>query len=267
MGSGQHGPGNDGKDASAAALREPQWYSFRGQRMLEVFSGCGRLSKACQHLGLPMFPIDIIHGDGDDVLKPNVRNHIFSLVRQKRVTFVWIGMPCTTFSIARRHDGLGPGPLRSDSYPMGLPGLSEKDNRKLRQGNALLYFTFELIQLCQRVGVPWALENPDSSRCWITPKLLQLASVSHKVTLDFCQYNEPWRKRTTIMYSGWDASSLRKLCKGHGNFCSRTGKAHLSLKGVSPSGQFWTLVAQPYPLALVADIAQLLYQQVTNQIA
>ena len=38
-----------------------------------------------------------------------------------KVRFCWLGMPCTSFTRARKNDGLGPGPIRSDEYVAGLP--------------------------------------------------------------------------------------------------------------------------------------------------
>lgn len=230
--------------------------------MLEIFAGSGRLSSAARRKGIPMFPVDILIDAQDDVLNHRTRQHIFSLISTGKVAFVWIGMPCTTFSRARQHDGLGPPPLRSDSQPLGLDNLRPRDRKKLHEGNALFFFTVNLIKLCLLHNVPWALENPATSRCWITPQLTKLAESCDIVHFDFCQYQEPWRKRTTVMFSLVDFSSLHRICKGTGSICSRSGKRHLNLKGISPSGKFWTLVAQPYPISLVECISELLLQQI-----
>ena len=45
-------------------------------------------------------------------------------------------------------------------------------------------------------------------------------------------------------------------CKGRG-WCSRTGRAHLELTGKALNGQFWTLIAQPYPRPLCKKLAQM----------
>ena len=243
-------------------LQHQTWRTFRGRMMLEIFAGSGRLSSAARRKGIPMFPVDILIDAQDDVLNHRTRQHIFSLISTGKVAFVWIGMPCTTFSRARQHDGLGPPPLRSDSQPLGLDNLRPRDRKKLHEGNALFFFAVNLIKLCLLHNVPWALENPATSRCWITPQLTKLAESCDIVHFDFCQYQEPWRKRTTVMFSLVDFSSLHRICKGTGSICSRSGKRHLNLKGISPSGKFWTLVAQPYPISLVECISELLLQQI-----
>lgn len=261
MGSDEHGKGSQRQGSTKDAVSGFSWDSYPGKRLLEVFAGSGRLSQAAQSRGLPMFPIDIMRGCTDDVLNKHVQCKIFSLVTSGKVLFVWIGMPCTTFSRARQHDGIGPPPLRSDQQPMGLSNLRPHDLRKLREGNALFYFTVRLINLCEQHRVAWALENPATSRCWITSQLQQLEQGSSSVLLDFCQFGESWRKRTKILFKGIDFSCFEQLCHGTGNLCSRTGKHHLNLKGVSPTGAFWTLVAQPYPWLLVDRISEMLLKR------
>ena len=56
------------------------------------------------------------------MLDPEVEELIMSQLLHGQVLFVLLGMPCTTFSVARRDDGIGPGPLRSTAYPMGSHG-------------------------------------------------------------------------------------------------------------------------------------------------
>eukprot|EP00972_Heterocapsa_arctica_P023541 3468919-Heterocapsa_arctica.AAC.1 len=82
---------------------------------------------------------------------------------------VWgfhLGMPCSSFSMARRGR---PPPLRSRDCPMGLPNLSEKDQERVRVGNLLLKVSCGFMRLGRRMMIPCTLENPHTSRAWITP--------------------------------------------------------------------------------------------------
>lgn len=258
--------GNARSDSSQAAIvSEHSWRTFPGKFALEVFAGSARLSAAIKRRGYPCFPLDVCIDPFDNVLDIKVRSHIFGLIRKRRITFIWIGMPCTSFSVARRNDGIGPGPLRSDTYPMGLPHLLPHDMKKVKEGNLLLEFSYNLIVECNRYNVPWALENPGSSRCWLTPLLKKLSSSADFCILDFCQFGEPWKKQTAILHKGVDLSTAQRLCIGGGKVCSRTGKKHLVLKGVSPSGSFWTLVAQPYPFELVEVLSNCLFEPIFHQ--
>ena len=168
-------------------------------------------------------------------------------------------MPCVTFSVARKPGDGGPPPLRSDEFPMGLPHLRSRNLFKLHEGNQLLHFTCDLIALCQQNNVPWCFENPASSRCWMTPRVQSLGG--RYIELDFCQFGEPWRKRTGLLHGGVDFSQLARLCSGQKGWCSTTGRKHQHLSGTNEHGAFWTRVAQPYPLALVTMLAQSLSEQ------
>eukprot|EP00959_Pyramimonas_sp_CCMP1952_P000485 9239-Pyramimonas_sp.AAC.1 len=51
-------------------------------------------------------------------------------VRSGRVAGAMIALPCASFSIAQN------GRLRSDAYPLGLPGLATELQSKVDHGNA-----------------------------------------------------------------------------------------------------------------------------------
>ena len=87
---------------------------------LEVFAGSARITQALQREGLPAYAIDTCLFPSHNVLSPSVENKIKFWIVSQRIFFIWFGMPCTTFSKARKHDGLGPGPLRSSEYLWGV---------------------------------------------------------------------------------------------------------------------------------------------------
>ena len=222
-----------------------------------IFSGCGRLCRAISSKGIQAFEIDNATNPEDDVLDPLTESAIVELLLSGAVFMVWLGMPCATFSVARRHDGLGPGPIRSDSYPMGLPWTRGRDRAKLITGNQLFFFTMRIVCICLCLKIPVVLENPMSSRCWITPILQQLLhwNMLQVNDLDFCQFGERWKKPTRLASNFIDLSSLRLTCKGTFLHCSYSGKRHIQLKGTENSGRYMTLIAQPYPYILCERIA------------
>lgn len=212
------------------------------------------------------YAIDFLINSADNVLDPQVEDCIVSLLVQGRIRFVWLGMPCTTFSVARRHDGIGPPPLRSDACPMGLSNLCRRDQQKLNEGNQLLFFTGRILWYCYALRIPFVLENPWSSRCWQTPLLRSFSDLPHITLLElhFCQFNEKWKKPTALMVFGLDLDHVAKQCAGTNRICSATGKPHVALKGIGPDKRFMTLIAQPYPFQLVEAIADALQQQLTG---
>lgn len=194
MGGTQHGEHGDRKNSCKNSM-SGSWRDCREPFVLEVFAGSGRLTSTLKELGINAHALDILTDPLDDVLSPKVKFKIFDLVKRGIILFVWIGMPCTTFSVARRHDGVGPPPLRSDAQPMGLDFLRPHDKKKLKEGNALLLFTYELALCCMRYGVPWAIENPASSRCWLTPCSKSWPSMVHLFILIFASFMNPGRNR------------------------------------------------------------------------
>ena len=172
--------------------------------------------------------------------------------------------PCTTFSAARRP------PLRSSSFPLGLPGLSAKDAAAVNVGNQLLEFSFKIIRLCIQYNCPVALENPHTSVLWQVPAIKRLLSHSccTEVVLDYCQYGMPWRKRTRIAFwhVGAECAKLGLRCSPVSGRCSRTGCSHLELVGRDPvSNRHWTSIACPYPNALCQQLATVLISAVDRQ--
>ena len=226
--------------------------------VLEIFAGSARVTQTLREKGLHAYPIDTCLFPSHNVLHPQVAHNICHLLQSQRVMLVWLGMPCTTFSRARRFDGLGPGPLRDISNLWGLPGLSRQDQRKLTDGNALFWFTLRILKLCAALSIPFVLENPLTSMVWELPPLQQFIQRTNAkyCDLDFCQYGEKWKKPTRLLYHGIDLSILSKRCVSNNNICSRTNRPHLPLKGRDHSGTFWTLRAQPYPFALADAFAQ-----------
>ena len=259
----QHGESVSGQDASKEFLRRKcsdnvlQCGSLPHTFALEVFAGTGRIVSSLHAIGIPAFPIDICIYPDHDVLHATVEHRIFNWIRKKRIPFVWCGMPCTTFSRARKFDGLGPGPLRSSQYLWGMPYLNWKDQQKVHNGNSLLMFTIRLLRLCEQHCTPYVLENPDSSMAWEMDVLQQFCSEYSPscITLDYCQFGEAWKKPTRLIYNYISLRDLQKRCNTINGRCSFSQRQHVPLTGLDASGNFMTLRAQPYPWAMAEQVA------------
>jgi hypothetical protein len=228
-------------------------------RALELFSGCARMSRALARAGVDTEAWDIADDAALDLTRPDIRRRIYHRLRSGRVVFVWLGTPCTSFSAARKHDGLGPAPLRDDDHPAGLPNLSRSDQEKVNLGNRLLDVSINIMQTCVDLKIPCILENPASSRLWLMPKLRAFISRNGAGVdeVHYCQYGTEWKKPTKLL--SWGLHSLKsilKLCSGRNGQCSQTGLPHRQLTGRDATGTFWTLRAQPYPMTFCQDLAQ-----------
>ena len=88
---------------------------------LEIFAGTARITTCMLRQGLLTFPIDICIDPTHDILDVHLQHNILHWILGGKVRFCWLGIPCTSFTRARKNDGLGPGPIRSDEYVAGLP--------------------------------------------------------------------------------------------------------------------------------------------------
>ena len=219
---------------------------------LDVFSGCGRIASQLRRRGLACIAIDNCLDPRLDVLKPKILNVIRGWIKGGCVQAIWLATPCSSWSRAR-HGPFGSawGPLRDNQNIYGFKGLSSRDQTKIKDGNATIMATCEILRLAVRLKIPCFLENPAGSMLWLAPPLARLCrlSCSRPYICDFCQYGARWRKRTRIQ--GWFSQPDLKLsctCTGKQGICSRTGVHHIILKGQDPkSKQLWTHLAQPYP--------------------
>lgn len=237
------------------------WKTNSSPCALEIFAGCGRHTQHLRHVGIRAYAIDTCLNPGDDVLQPDVEYRILEMIFSGKVLFVWLGMPCTSFSVSRKGDGLGPGPLRSNEQPMGLGGLNKRDQQKVLIGNLLLFFSARVIWACLQCRIPFALENPFSSRCWLTPTLVLIKDycVCQFIHLDFGQFGESWKKPTGILRAFVNLHEVAVTCQGTHYLCSRTGKKHIPLQSLSADHRFMT--AQPYPLQMTKKLSESLAKQ------
>ena len=224
--------------------------------VLEIFSGTAHLSKAMAQQGFRCAAWDIDYGPGCDVLQVEVLRNLLRFISSHDVVLIWFGMPCQSWTRARRWDG-GPPPLRDDSELLwGRTGLSATDVEKVRLGNVLLCWTVAMASLCDKLSIAYVIENPGSSRCWLTAPMQFLLRTASLDFVDYCQYGVPWRKNTGLLHAGISnlAGTLR-LCKVLNGRCSANHKRHIILSGKDSHGIYWTHRAQPYPPLLCRHLA------------
>ena len=128
----KHGTGPEGKYPSSSASLDLGWEDVLSLEVLpkhfclEIFAGTARITSALLRRGLRAFPIDICLHQSHNLLDVHVEHRIIHLLESGRVQFLWLGMPCTSFSVARKNDGVGPGPLRDDDNLFGFKSLGGK---------------------------------------------------------------------------------------------------------------------------------------------
>ena len=206
--------------------------------------------------------LDIEYGSACDLLQPRVLASLLKFIQNhsSEIVLVWMGTPCTTWSRARKNDG-GPPPLRNGSeWLWGFPNLPARDLEKISQGNALLDCSVQIAQLCSDLQIAWVLENPFTSRIWLTEPLQAcLLKGASFLQTEFCAFGVPWQKSTGLIFQNFDTlRQVSKHCKTHHGRCSFPGRKHIILSGKDSDGVWLTRRAQPYPYKLCWKIADAL---------
>ena len=226
----------------------------------DLFCGEAGVGRAVADLGCPARLWDTRIGEWLDLTSPTVQRQLERDVKAGLVLGACLAVPCTSFSVARMRTCI----TRSAREPWGLRDKSKfsaRDHESVKLGNRTLRAALKLIRLFNRYGVPWVLENPYSSMLWKIPAIRQLASKpsSFNLTVDFCSYGTPWRKRTCFLFGNLRrehaAHMQDHICQGRGQ-CSFTGKKHIELTGPRPVRRVpWARVAEPYPRKLCTALA------------
>ena len=230
---------------------------------IEIFSGCGRLGRAVQRVtGWPVLLWDIMLGEEYDLNRACNRRRLVEWVRCGWVVGLHLGTPCESFSRARDVRP-GPPPLRSDLQPLGLSDLRPGDQLKVQQGNRFMRFSVHLLNLTWRFNIPATMENPERSRIWLCPPVLQLFRKKH-VTFSvthFCGWGTPWRKATGFLAVHVDLTRLNvvRCSSSKRGICQFSGQPHIHLHGKTSTGQWVTKIAQPYPHRMCNALAKCFY--------
>ena len=188
---------------------------------MELFSGTGHLSKRWrrqypQH-SIPVFEWDVAFGPQFDVTLKQNQKFLRGLVAARKLAWVWMGTPCTSWSRARNIPG-GPPPLRDSQSLMGKPNLKPHDVSKVRIGNQTMRFSASLLNTCHLHRVPAVVENPHSSWLWSAPAMQSAARLraASRVFTDYCQYGQPWRNRTALLSVHCDVTPAVRRCQSPG---------------------------------------------------
>ena len=163
-------------------------------RVLDLFAGTLSITKAFQEAGHDVDSLDL-----DARFHPtfcvNVLEWDYTLLPRGHYDFIWASCPCEMYSIAR-----------------------STATRDLALADSLVYRTLEIIEYFQPRC--WCLENPERSLLW------QRFKFEKTVKTSYCSHGFPYRKNTTIAYSGGELNL--PVCGGPGVCPSMAGKRHLA---------------------------------------
>ena len=148
--------------------------------MADLMSGPNApLTKGFIMAGWRTMPIDRLFGPHHDLSDTNVQLAVHEALRD--AAFIAAALDCSTKSRCRQIPSKIPGknlppPLRSDEYPMGLPGLQGSDKERVATDNTAAEFILAELRLHADRGGASIRENPQNSLHWSTPTEVNMMS-------------------------------------------------------------------------------------------
>ena len=233
---------------------------------LEVCAGCAILSffvSALSKTGVQVVAIDNEanrHSPKVPILKLDLRRKdqvhlILQLISSGSVAGSHLAVPCGTCSRAREiplKSGFGPKPLRSDSYPLGLPGLSEEDSKRVQAANEVYDSAFDIMDALLLALAAIGLENPDRSILWLFPRAILLLTKGFvDARFQHCKWTltEPMRPKWV---------RLRTNCESFRVLDGPCNAEHVHLGwGRTETGEFRTALDAEYPPEMASVLADL----------
>ena len=194
---------------------------------------------------------------------------IRNMITDGEVDVVHASPPCGTASRARdiplsvskggRAGQHGPPPLRSESYPEGLPGLADHNLMIVQLANLVYSSISEIIWLAQERGLLWSIENPKRSYMWLTKFFRSLWEKFIHNLFQGCMHGGT-RDKWSLWLCNWTGLSvLRAVCDG---------KHEHAKWGVVSSAQgssFATAEEAAYPRLLCVRYVQALVKELADR--
>ena len=177
-------------------------------------------------VGHPFAPIVSL-----DLTTDTGRQILLRLLQHPRLFAIHMGLPCGTASRARekpipqelQEQGVpSPPQLRSAENPLGMPGLSELNQKKVDSANALYSLAIDILVEVIPRGVVVSIENPWNS--WMWSALVELARRKSPLAcklynqLDFVQFHACCHGSLRRKNTGWLSTkgvfaALQAQCK------------------------------------------------------
>jgi hypothetical protein len=218
-----------GKTSMQAPSRpQPQG---RGKYVLEIIAGCARLFAAVVQPGLRVAqPMDLGHGPWGNLCDRRVEEQVRGWLSSGVIWAVWFGKPCA------------------------------RDGRKSRAGLGCARVAVRLVAQCYKLGVYYAIDNPQSSRIWNWSPRRRLLLKHHVITahVHMCCHDTQYNKHTLIRGKLAHLEDFTCYC--------RCQVPHEHLQGIAGFAQpdrkrksVWkTTLAGKYPPKLCQAIASVL---------
>lgn len=201
-----------------------------GPAALVLFAGSprvGGLPESFKAIGVECEAIDLVVGGSEhDLSDEKVVDRIHQQIAKGKYRWVWMGIPCASFSALRLDD---PRRLRSRAHPLGVPEMSDRDRQYIEAHNRLVRASAYLAAAALVKGATVVIENPadrgeagtpwysraweEHAPLWLMPQMQEIIRLPHatRVTFPQCAFRGAYQKWTTLLAVGPDAKYLAEL--------------------------------------------------------
>ena len=202
---------------------------------IEIFAGSARLTAAVRDAGMQGIAVDYdkTRSSGPhiavyDLNDPSQFEALVEFIRLEKHRIVWVHFApsCGTASRARerplrsweRKGYRVPKPLRSDQFPLGVPGLKGIDKHRTETANITYSQTAILAMMWHGWGITISIENPLRSIFWLVPDVVKMLSTigGYETVFDHCCHGG-LRDKSTMWWSNrdWFLSLSQRCDKSH----------------------------------------------------
>ena len=181
---------------------------------LELYAGSARLTATVAAAGLLSLGVDSFRNRHKklgciatfDLTQTGQQAILFDLLEGGAVDVVHAAPPCGTGSRARevrltKHHH-GPPPLRSETYPYGLPDISSDDKLRVEAANKLWEFTAAYLIAADSKGCLCSGENPVNAYLWKTYGWADIHSKWFHTIYQGCMHGGE-RPKWSLWISNW----------------------------------------------------------------
>ena len=215
------------------------------KEFVELMAGSRVLSRAFRGAGAPSRSYERGDDPLEDCMHPQLDRDLDAKIDRDEVLMIWMGLVCSTWSLAAR------GLYRGLGHLWGKPDLTPAQQARVLDGNRQARWGVRRFLACARRGVACAIENPLSSYLWKTPAFRKLLARFPSVVVHYCAFGCQYRKPTQIVYCHCDLSPLRmRVCRRPNGVCEYTGRKHVQLMLFGEPGSAKHSTKPPSGLAL-----------------
>ena len=248
-------------------------------RVLVLFSGPidrpDGLASELRALGFEVVEMDRLAGTDHDIRDDTVLGRVLAAVRAGRFCAVFLGIPCSTYSVARipqpGEPAEDPPQVRDRWHPLGFPWLDDKWRREVRAANDVTDRAMSVAHVAARIGASVVIENPvwrgegspwckerfrDHASLWDMPVVRRWRHLvgAQGVHCAQCAFGGEFQKLTTFLCTPDMLGALASFASAR---CFHTKHAEVA-HGRGEDGKHVTARAAAYPAALNRALAHAL---------